>query len=100
MGPQLKGCGRVAICRLPTVDSMLQWGRSLRAAEGGLDGRVVVDQPIASMGPQLKGCGRLASVKGPTRRSALQWGRSLRAAEGRRGQRSGRPRARFNGAAA
>ena len=34
MGPQLKGCGRISKERKRLRSEELQWGRSLRAAEG------------------------------------------------------------------
>ena len=34
MGPQLKGCGRTSMSLRPRAHGPLQWGRSLRAAEG------------------------------------------------------------------
>ena len=34
MGPQLKGCGRLDALRVAITEYGLQWGRSLRAAEG------------------------------------------------------------------
>ena len=64
MGPQLKGCGRRKILGavgLGTV--LLQWGRSLRAAEG-VGTRTASSGSTASMGPQLKGCGRGRAAHG------------------------------------
>ena len=58
MGPQLKGCGRCRSCSLTIRQFLLQWGRSLRAAEGGVRTIQGLLDGAASMGPQLKGCGR------------------------------------------
>ena len=38
MGPQLKGCGRFLKALREFKRVMLQWGRSLRAAEGAARG--------------------------------------------------------------
>ena len=40
----------------------LQWGRSLRAAEGQRRAGLQAGAHSASMGPQLKGCGRFAHI--------------------------------------
>ena len=58
MGPQLKGCGRRIEAFGRNYDEGLQWGRSLRAAEGWFTGGGGRAPQYASMGPQLKGCGR------------------------------------------
>ena len=77
MGPQLKGCGRRNPCIIAVDEDTLQWGRSLRAAEG--------PYPL----PIGKDTG------------GLQWGRSLRAAEGKHQAVLDRlDDAGFNGAAA
>ena len=76
MGPQLKGCGRRAMRVYGAWNRVLQWGRSLRAAEGCQAG--ASDRPD----------------------HALQWGRSLRAAEGAQRDSDDHVEPGFNGVAA
>ena len=101
MGPQLKGCGRLIALALFQIGGIeLQWGRSLRAAEGGMaQAAVPADAPL-QWGRSLRAAeGEVADAAARAVR-LLQWGRSLRAAEGSVTKCAADHGACFNGAAA
>ena len=77
---------------------LLQWGRNLSVAEGGLWHNTCTDL-IASMGPQPFGCGRDITAGDVVQIGALQWGRNLSVAEGEDAVAKATADLGFNGAA-